>query len=449
MSASAKDTVGCPSTECLELVLAGGGDGALRRAVIRHMLSGCPVCRESARRASGLEASSGEEVPLPRLAEMLTRLENVRVEHEAEQQRARELMSGFLEHPPARQWTLLRNSGRFDFWGFAEQLSAAAFEAMYDDPHRSLELSRMALEVGERLDREHYGRPLHDLKARLLARLGNALRAVGDLGGAEARFTAASTELEAGTGDPMEEGELCYFVSSLRRAQRRLDEALRLARRSRRLFREIGDTLREGRAWVAEGAIQEVAGNLEPAIDCARRAIAKVDEREDPRLALAARHNLLWYLVQTDRAGEAMDELERLRPRYIEQGDRMNLLKLRWMEGRLARRLGARERAEAILRETCEAFSTAGVPYEAAVAGLDLALLLAEERRHAEVAELAGELLDVFRSLGVGRETVAAWVVFEGAARAQLVTVALVERLAAFMAVTRQRPDVAFDAGLV
>lgn len=376
---------------------------------------------------------------------MLSRLENVRAERELERERAAALLSGFLAHPPARQWTLLRNSRRFDFWAFAEQLSNVAFQAIYDDPHRSLELSKMALELGERLDSERYGVAVHDLRGRLLARLGNAERSVGDLAGAEARLAAARAELERGTGDPIEEAELYYFLSSLRRGQRRFDEALRLVRRSRRLFRELGDHHREGHAWGAEGVIHSVAGDLDQAIQCHRRALAKLDAEEDPRLALGVRHNLLWDLLQTDCSDDALRELEALRPRYAELGDRMNLLKLRWMEGRLARRLGQRERAETILREACGGFTTAAIPYEAALVGLDLALLLAEERRHAEVAELAGELLAVFQSLGVSRETIAAWVVFEGAARAHLVDVALIERLVAFMTETRRQPGLRFE----
>ena len=448
MSAGVERPDACPAPATLALVLGGGGEKPLRRAVVRHLLGGCPDCQEIARQTGGFEAQAPAAAALPRLSEILERLDGVRAEREEEAERAEVLMAGFLAHPPARQWTLLRNSARFDFWAFAEQLSTAAFEAIYDDPHRSLELSRMALELGQRLDEERYGRAVHDLRGRLLARLGNAERAVGDLAGAEARLAAARAELELGTGDPIEEAELYYFLSSLRRGQRRLDEALRLARRSRRLFRELGDTLREGRAWGAEGIIHEVAGDLELAIECARRAIARIDVERDPRLALAVRHNLLWNLVQTDRAEEALHELERLRPRYLELGDRMNLLKLRWMEGRLASRLGQRERAEAILREACDGFTAAAIPYEAALVGLDLALLLAGARRHPEVAALAAELLGVFRSLGVPRETIAAWVVFEGAARAHLVDVALVERLAAFMAEARHRPGLSFEAGL-
>ncbi len=162
-------------------------------------------------------------------------------------------------------------------------------------------------------------------------------------------------------------------------------------------------------------------------------------------MALAARHNVLFELVHLGRTDEALRELELLRPRYLELNDRSSLLRLRWMEGQLARKLEQGERAEVALRDACDGFVAAELPYDAAVVGLDLALVLAEAGRHSEVAELAAELAGVFRSLGVGRETIAAWMVFEGAARAQLVTAKLVERMAAYLAEARNRPGLAFE----
>jgi len=438
-------TTDCPAPETLERILGGGGEESARRAVIRHLLSGCPECREVARRAVALEVPAAAEPALPSMTELLTRLQEASAGFESDRERARALIDDFLRHPPARQWTLLRNSSRFDSWAFAEKLSAAAYEAIYHDPHRSLELSRMALELVRRLEPGRLGNAFHDLGGRILSRLGNAQRAIGDLPAAEATFSEARSELERGTGDPIEEADLLYFLSSLRRAQRRLDDALRLARRSRRLAQELGDGPREGRAWMAEGTIHSVAGDLEPALAAHRKALERIEEREDSRLALAARHNVLLDLVNLGRTAEALQELEILRPRYVELNDRSSLLRLRWMEGQLARKLGQNNRAETTLRESCEGFVAAELPYDAAVVGLDLALVLAEAGRHGEVAELAAELAGVFRSLGVGRETIAAWMVFEGAARAQLVTVKLVERLAAYLAEARHRPGLAFE----
>lgn len=438
----------CPDPETLARVLDGGGEEPLRKAVIRHLFAGCAECRAAARRATGVEAAPAAASP-PSLAELMARLEETSAGIESDRERARAQIADFLGHPTARQWTLLRNSARFDSWAFAEQLSAAAYEAIYDDPHRSLELSRMALEVVRRVAPGPLGRAIHDLGGRILARLGNAQRAIGDLAAAEASLAAARAELELGTGDPLEEADLLYFLASLRRAQRRIDDALRLVRRSRRLCRELGDRNREARAWIGEGGAFMVDGDYERDLDAQRRALDLVDEHADPRLALAARHNVLLALVHLGRTAEAMRELELVRPRYLELGDRSSLLRLRWMEGQLARKLQQGERAEAALRDACDGFVAAELPYDAAVVGLDLALVLAEAGRHGEVAELAAELAGVFRSLGVGRETVAAWMVFEGAARAQLVTAALIERMSAYLAEARHRPGLVFELDAV
>ncbi|MBZ0088973.1 MAG: hypothetical protein K8H90_01205, partial [Thermoanaerobaculia bacterium] len=112
------------------MVLSGGGEKSQRRAVLRHLLGGCPICQEAARRLTGSHFGPAGERELPRLSDMLARLESLRADREAEQERAQALMGDFLRHPSARQWTLLRNSSRFDTWAFAEQLSATAFEAI-------------------------------------------------------------------------------------------------------------------------------------------------------------------------------------------------------------------------------------------------------------------------------------------------------------------------------
>ena len=60
--------------------------------------------------------------------------------------------------------------------------------------------------------------------------------------------------------------------------------------------------------------------------------------------------------------------------------------------------------------------------------------------------ELAAETLVLFRSIGVARESIAAWTVFQQAAEAQAVTAALLERLGRYYAEAKLRPDLKFDA---
>jgi hypothetical protein len=59
---------------------------------------------------------------------------------------------------------------------------------------------------------------------------------------------------------------------------------------------------------------------------------------------------------------------------YVELGERMNLTRLRWLEGKIARELGQLEEAEAALEEARGTFLEHGIGIDAALVSLDLAL---------------------------------------------------------------------------
>ena len=425
----------------------GEGDvtPAERLQVLNHLLGGCESCKRALRgRFQLLEERSDATFSMQRVLANVAELEQRLA---AERRTAEEHWTDFQRHPPQRQWTLLRNSARFDTWGFAELLLEAGWAAVYDDPHAALEYNRMALAVAERLAPHDYGRSSgFDLRARAWGRVANSLRATSDLTGAEAALASAAEQLEQGSGEPLGEAEFLYFKASLRRAQRRFDEALAAVRESRSIYRMIQDPHLEGRSMLCEAMIHDLRGDVEKACEVSRLAVAQVDPRRDGRLALAARHNVVWFLMAAGRAADAMRELTELRPLYHSFGDRMNLLRLQWMEARILRLQGDLPAAEARFREAHGGFVEAEIPYEAATVALDLAVLFAESGRTHELKPLAGELVAVFHRLGVTREACAALMVFEGAARAEAVTVSLLRRLGDFLQKVRSQPDLRFDA---
>jgi len=67
--------------------------------------------------------------------------------------------------------------------------------------------------------------------------------------------------------------------------------------------------------------------------------------------------------------------------------------------------------------------------YDAALVTLELAVLLAEQGRTAEVKELAGETAAIFKAQGVERERLGALVLFRQAADAERLTAALARQL--------------------
>lgn len=423
---------------------AGDASRTERRRVMNHLLAGCGRCR-GALRGSFQLIDDGDQLA-PSMSRVLANVADYARRLDVERANAAEQWEDFRKHPPARQWTLLRNSARFDTWAFCERLLAAGFDALYDDPHGALELNRMALLVGERLDTVLYRESgKADILALTWGRIANALRATSDLSGAEAALATAAEYMAQGSGEPLTEAEHLYFKASILRARRRLPEAAAAIRRSRRIYRLVGDPHLEGRSLLCESAIHDLNGDLTKAEATTRKALAQIEPERDPRLAFAVRHNLIWNLMTLGRAEEAKAELDQLRPLYFQSGDRMNLLRLGWMEGRILRLLGRMDAAEAALRESHLGFVEAQIPYEAASVALDLAVVLFERGRIQELKGLAADLVAVFRGLGVGREALAALAMFESAAQAEIVTLGLISKLSQFLTRARSEPGAAFD----
>lgn len=427
---------------------AGELSGAPRRRILEHLLRGCGSCRGRIAELQAPEPESGEGLEAggdERLGELLRGLTERRDRMEAERREAEQLLGSFLGHPPARQWTLLRNSARYVTYSFANGLVDSAFAIILDDPRRSHALLEMALELAERIDPEPYSkRLLNDLRARALGHLANAERTLGDLAGAHRTLARARRFLDEGTLDPLLEGELHYLEASLLRGQRRTEAALRRIRSAVRLFAELGEPVWWARCLSNEASILSVHGDTEGALRSARRAVEIADTSDDRRLTLGVRHALVWATMESGRPAEALALLEAIRGSYRAVGDRSTLLRLRWLEARILQQLGRGDAAAAAFEATVDGFAAAGLPYEVASASLDYALLLAEDGRAADVARLATATLETFRGLGVEEGVIAAWLLFHRSAQSGAVTVSLIERLAEYFREARLRPGLTF-----
>jgi len=172
-----------------------------RGLVLRHLLKGCASCSDRLRPVATAPKPAEIDSSLSRI---LSRVTETEVRLENERASADEAWKELCKHPAPRQWTLLKNSSRFDSLAFADRLLEAGFATIMDDPHRALELSQMALLVAERLDARQYSRgALEDLQGRAWARIGNAQRATSDLNAAETSLARAAARLESGTGEPL------------------------------------------------------------------------------------------------------------------------------------------------------------------------------------------------------------------------------------------------------
>lgn len=340
---------------------------------------------------------------------------------------------------------LVWESSCFQSWGFFELLLDKARWTVLEDPRQAEEMIRLALDVTEHLDPAHYGPGSVDsAQARAWASLGNALRILADFRQAEQAFRQAETHLAAGWLDPLDEALLLEYKASLRRAQRRFDEALDMLDSAIALYREVNEPQGQGRALMGKGLVLRYSDDLEAASSCFRESLFLLDGNEEPRLLALSQVNLIGCLVDSGRAEEAAALIPESIELIEQVGKRTDVLRLRWIEGLAAASLGRTERAERIFLDLIEAFTEDRLVYDVALVSLELSSLYARQGRTADVKRLAAEMLPIFQSCEVHREALAALIVFQKAAEMEQLSVGLVEEVASFLHRVRTNPNLRF-----
>jgi tetratricopeptide (TPR) repeat protein len=429
--------------------MAGDVTLAEGRRILAHLLTDCPVCREItgplqpfARAAyldhgeASVEADEADDRVAAALLEHLRRREKAIEDERSEAPRRLAELEGQAH---AHQLLLVRNSARFWTWGVAELLIDESFRHRFEGKERTLGLAELGVEVAERLDTSLYGAAaINDLRARAWSMRGNALRLGSDLRGSSRCLTRALKLLEEGSGDPLEEARVCELFAALRSNQRRLEQAVRLQERALRLYRRAGHRDRLGKSMVDLASYNALAGDRGRAIDLVQEALELVDGERDPHTVLAARHNLAVFLQESGRLREALVVLAGARPLYQRLGDRSNLLRLRWLEGRLAREVGEPRLAEEAFEEVYRGFAEEA-PLDAARVALDLAMLYLQTGRAAEIPPLVRGVEQVFRAQEVESDALAAWLLLREAVERRKLHELLIKDVASRLELVRHR----------
>jgi tetratricopeptide (TPR) repeat protein len=294
-------------------------------------------------------------------------------------------------------------------WRRCEDLLARARELRGSAPDAVVAAAALAAALADRIPADVRGpRAAADLQALARAELGNARRVADDLAGAGAELSRALERAASGTGDPRLLARILDFAASLCVDRRRFPEALRLLDAVHGVYRRLGDDHAAGRALIAKGNVCFYALDLAEAVRWFARGLGLIDARREPVLALAVVHNLLSCLVDGGRFAEAGRLLAAGAPLYRRLGGPLDRLKARWLAGRIAAGLDDPEKAERSFREARDGFLRHDLPYDAALASLDLAALWLRQGRTGEIAELLDETVRVFRARGIQREAIAA-----------------------------------------
>lgn len=431
------------------------------RDVARHLLSGCSECQcvtstlwepedvfdepELILEAEGAAEAAGDEYDavLDRVFGKAAATE-ARVAEQKES--ADRLFEELMQVPASRRHLLLSNSHRFRERLLCERLIEEAHEAGFEEPRLAVDLAQLAVSLATRLTVEECGgQDFHDgLQARARAQLGNACRVNADFASAEEHFVVAEALLNEGRLPLLDKAKVLSLLATLRKDQGRLAESLQLCDRVAVLYRKLGQWGLLGRTLIQKGFAFAEAGDIESEMKLLRQALDLIDPEADPRLFLTARHNLIHALHDSGRSREAFALLFHTRPLYLKMGDRINLLRLRWLEGLVAFGLNRMEQAEVAFREIREGFMELGLSYEAALAALDLAGVYISRGRSAEVLPLAEETLAIFQAHNRHQGALAALLVFSSAARMNQAGMGLLKEVSSFLKRARNNPDLRF-----
>ena len=348
---------------------------------------------------------------------------------------------------PARRILLVANSPRFHNPFLCELLIEKAREAAFQDPAEALDLARLAVTVAENLTGESCGSAeVRDgLWCKASAQVANAHRIAGRHDEAERVFHQIAPLLqEEGRIGLQDLARVLNLRASLHRDLRQFDRAAQLLDRVVGIYQKLGQWSLLGSALMQRSAICGEVGDLETEMSLLRRALDLMDQNEEPRNFLIARHNLILALNQCGRSREAFALLFHTRPLYFKVGGRMSLLRLRWLEGLVAVGLGRLEHAEVAFREVRDAYIELSLDYDAAMVSLELAGIYVRQSRTGDLLRLGEEMLEIFTARDIHREALQALAYFCSAARMEGVGMALVQDVSEFLKKAQYNPDLQF-----
>ncbi len=434
-----------PSAGELREFFRGSLPSDLTRRIVRHLLAGCDSCSRAAAEHWPPQPPRPEELDAS-FARSLAGLRREPGCSEAEAAAVSTLLAELDRHPPRRQLVLAGNSRRFRNWALTERVLEDAYEAGYDDPEAALAKAELGVALAAALaDSHHPAAVVADLRARAHATRANALRIRSDLDGAARDLQRAGRWLAHGTGDPLEEAFVVLREAYLAMERRAFDRAIRFFDRGLRIYRLVGDDHWVGRTLIDKGTACGYSGAPEKAIELIELGLRKLDPARDPRMALAGKHNLALFRCENGDLERAMSLVQELLPLHAARREQISLVRLRWLEGKLAQAQERLAQAEEAFVEVRDQFIERRIGFDAALVSLDLAAVYLQQGRGSELRRLASESLTIFQSLEVHREALVSLALFKKAVEMEQVSLRWIAELAAYLEKARRDPRLRFE----
>lgn len=409
-----------------------------RRRLIRHLLSGCPVCRQTL-------AALGGHLPAE-IPESAYDVSVLRAFAKASQAGARQeavaMLTALLSGE--RSWGDLSACDIATLRGLPQirGLIEAGRSLRHHDVQATLRFARLARYAADRLNPKEFGaESVADLRTLAWAELANANRICDDLPRASRAMNRSVYWSSRGSRSSLLLARVADLLASLLSGQRRFAEAVDLLRLVYNVHANDGRHHLAGRALISMGHYTAAGGDGGKALLFLHHGLDLLDPMRDPVLVAQTLQSMLWCLADLGRFKAARRLLWRSRIVFDQNRNALDILRLRWLEGRIYAGLSDYARAEVALQETRTGFAEREQVYPAALAGLDLAAVWARQGRFSEVQSLAQEMISSFRALRIAREAIVTLLILQRACAAgggQLLEI--IEMVAVFLENLEHQP---------
>lgn len=430
----------------MELLHAAAGNEippqVLATLVLDHLLEVCPHCRQELAAFWRQQRRPSEYSQIWHV--LRQRIERQGPEIERQKRRAERWLAELKALPLEERLERIRRSRtRYRGRPLVQLLLDESRRELPDNLETSYELARTA---GTILIASGQCTELPDLWALAMAYEANAFRASGDLRQADERFRQVRhLVMDVGVTDTLVCAELEALEGSLRKDQRRLEEAVQLLQRSVLLYRVVEEPVQEARVLLKLGATYNLQGDPHQAADVTHAALQALNPAEHACLYLYARYNLAHYFHSAGDQLAARDVLL-VDANLYEGADRWMQKHRTWLEGKIHAAEDEPDEAEAAFLEVRNYFVERQVGFDVAAVSLDLCLLYLKQGRLPEVQRIAAETVELFAAQEVHREALSALILYRDAAVSQRASATMVRRLARYLTQARHDPDHRFKA---
>jgi transcriptional regulator with XRE-family HTH domain len=336
------------------------------------------VTHEIANETARVLARVGRILALYAFAEEKKATTGVPEQPDADRSEARALWAR-LGRVESRHWFVVIQTAReFQSWALCELVCDESARAVGDNVGRSLQLANLAVRISELVDGNEAWRS--GLQGYAWGFVGNARRVPGNFAGAERAFERSRQLWRIGggaAGKVLDRARLLSLEASLRRGQKKHKEALDLLDQAL----AIDKGQRRVSLLLTKVAVCEYMDNYEGALEVLSDLGPLLERETDPRLLLGYRFNLGAALCHLGRAEEASEVVEQVKELALQQGNRIDLVRVGWLEGKLAWGLGDKQKAISLLRQVRRDFQAADMAHDADLVTAELSGLLVETGR--------------------------------------------------------------------